>query len=589
MTTAKQYDYLNRLGSISSAPATSFNYQYNSANQRTTAKLADGSYWQFGYDALGQVTSGNRYWPDGTLVAGQQFGYSFDTIGNRTQTQTGGDQTGAGLRIANYTNNALNQITSRDVPGDVDIMGLAIPTGTVTVNGQPAYRRGEYFRAQLPVANAAASVWQSITNSVPGTNVTGHKYVVKTPEQFSYDADGNLTNDGRWAYAWDAENRLTSMTSISNAPSAPVEQIVYAYDYMSRRVQKTLSMTNVQGGWAPTYTDLYVYDGWNCIAMLNPAQSLQESFLWDSDLSGSMQGAGGAGGVGGLIEATYYGTATTNCFAAFDGNGNVSALINAADGTAAAQYEYGPFGELIRATGPMAKLNPFRFSTKYEDDETDLLYYGFRYYNPSTGRWLGRDPGQEQGGMNLYNFVGNDAIDQFDELGLLTMSDVNNAYDLFASQVNGKPCCCSQPVQWSLNLTGTASGSTVTLTAHTPTPGNPDCLLAINDYFWWNCVSAQNDFIASGGTLLQIAFGNQSWHDYGFYLGGSTDTETHTGHSGWWAQMTDANHWDFYVIVFFTRCQNGKTLAGKDQSNDVQFNWNQVNHKHGPTTGYWSN
>ncbi len=52
----------------------------------------------------------------------------------------------------------------------------------------------------------------------------------------------------------------------------------------------------------------------------------------------------------------------------------------------------GPFGELLRATGPMAKANPFRFSTKYQDDESDLLYYGLRYYNPSTGRWNSRDP-----------------------------------------------------------------------------------------------------------------------------------------------------------------------------------------------------
>jgi RHS repeat-associated protein len=55
-----------------------------------------------------------------------------------------------------------------------------------------------------------------------------------------------------------------------------------------------------------------------------------------------------------------------------------------------AQYEYGPFGELLRATGPMAKANPFRFSTKYQDDETDLVYYGRRYLNTSTGRWLSR-------------------------------------------------------------------------------------------------------------------------------------------------------------------------------------------------------
>jgi hypothetical protein len=45
-------------------------------------------------------------------------------------------------------------------------------------------------------------------------------------------------------------------------------------------------------------------------------------------------------------------------------------------------YRFGPFGDVIRMTGPMAKVNPFRFSTKYQDDETDLLYYG------TAGRWV---------------------------------------------------------------------------------------------------------------------------------------------------------------------------------------------------------
>ncbi len=57
----------------------------------------------------------------------------------------------------------------------------------------------------------------------------------------------------------------------------------------------------------------------------------------------------------------------------------------------------GPFGELLRATGPMAKANPIRFSTQYTDDETDLVCYLHRYYNPSTGRWLSRDPINEPG------------------------------------------------------------------------------------------------------------------------------------------------------------------------------------------------
>ena len=66
----------------------------------------------------------------------------------------------------------------------------------------------------------------------------------------------------------------------------------------------------------------------------------------------------------------------------------------------------------------MAKANSFRFSTKYQDDETDLLYYGYRYYNASTGRWMSRDLVGEQGGQNLYGFVVNDSISGVDPLGL---------------------------------------------------------------------------------------------------------------------------------------------------------------------------
>ncbi len=66
----------------------------------------------------------------------------------------------------------------------------------------------------------------------------------------------------------------------------------------------------------------------------------------------------------------------------------------------------------------MAKANPFRFSTKYQDDETDLLYYGYRYYNASTGSWLARDPIGERASLNLNAFVDNSPIGAFDFLGL---------------------------------------------------------------------------------------------------------------------------------------------------------------------------
>jgi len=79
---------------------------------------------------------------------------------------------------------------------------------------------------------------------------------------------------------------------------------------------------------------------------------------------------------------------------------------------------FSPFGELIRTTGTMAKANPFRFSTKYQDDESDFLYYGYRSFNPSSGRWLNRDPMGERGGRNLYGFVAINPLSRIDALGL---------------------------------------------------------------------------------------------------------------------------------------------------------------------------
>jgi hypothetical protein len=96
------------------------------------------------------------------------------------------------------------------------------------------------------------------------------------------------------------------------------------------------------------------------------------------DLSESEQGAGG---VGGLLLVTDYLGGTTHHWPAYDGNGNVAALVAEANGSLSARYEYGPFGETLRATGTMAKKNPLRFSTKYTDDQTGFLYYGYRFYN----------------------------------------------------------------------------------------------------------------------------------------------------------------------------------------------------------------
>ncbi len=111
----------------------------------------------------------------------------------------------------------------------------------------------------------------------------------------------------------------------------------------------------------------------------------------------------------------------------------------------------GPFGEVIRATGPMAKTNPFRFSTKYQDDETDLLYYGYRYYNASLGRWLTKDPIGERGALNLYCFLDNLPQARIDPNGL---------------------CCLPLAVQ----ITHVDVATTEVRSPEVPIPGRPDLM-----------------------------------------------------------------------------------------------------------------
>jgi YD repeat-containing protein len=197
MSTTKSYDYLNRLTSISSVPAgspatpISFTYDYNDANQRVRSTTADASYWRYQYDPLGQVTGGLKYWGDQTPVAGQQFNYAFDDIGNRTQSKTGGDATGGYQRVATYGANTLNQYTNRTLVNSNDVVGVAVATNSVTINGVATYRKGEYFRGVAGTNNSGSPAWLGITTSSAGSNVTGNVFIPHSPENFGYDAEGN--------------------------------------------------------------------------------------------------------------------------------------------------------------------------------------------------------------------------------------------------------------------------------------------------------------------------------------------------------------------------------------------------------------
>jgi RHS repeat-associated protein len=110
-------------------------------------------------------------------------------------------------------------------------------------------------------------------------------------------------------------------------------------------------------------------------------------------------------------------------FVAYDGNGNVSGLVRGTDGSSAARYEYDPFGQTLRSSGELGETNNIRFSSKYTDKESDFAYYGYRFYNPSMGRWPSRDPIIEQGGVGIYAFCKNEPISNVDVLGREPLAD----------------------------------------------------------------------------------------------------------------------------------------------------------------------
>jgi RHS repeat-associated protein len=422
---------------VSTASKAAFDYDYDAWARRTSVirsgemfsrYVGQGQIGTWGYNDRSEVISAQNYHGQ-TLtdlsypIEGRSYSFGFDNIGNRTQSGVDG-------RTTTYEHNNLNELLGRTTPSQADVAGLA-PTGsTVQVNGQAVTRQGDYYHGVVDVANGSNAViaTMNVTSTAPSNTISRKVFVPKAAlgagDKWQYDDDGNLTRDDQWSYWWDAENRLIAMQTRTDLLSSGViaagdaRRLEFTYDYRGRRVEKL-----VRYGWnGSTFTSVlsdtrFIYSGWNLIAEydLVPGTSnlvLKRSYTWGLDWSGTVDGAGG---VGGLLMAQ---EGSAQYLYAMDGNGNVSAVVNRSGGATVAEYEYSPFGELLRASNTYAQTNPFRFSTKYTDNETGLVYYGKRYYSPSTGRFLGRDPSGEQGGLNLFAFVNNNPVNVWDLLGM---------------------------------------------------------------------------------------------------------------------------------------------------------------------------
>ena len=223
-------------------------------------------------------------------------------------------------------------------------------------------------------------------------------------DELGYSPDGGLVSFGEYDYVYDSASRLTEVWSNG------VRVVENQYDALGRRVVKR----------TPEAVHTFVYDGWLLVVeRIERSSGILEQidYWWGKDISGTLDGAGGIGGL--LYLAVSNSNSQLQLYVPlYDGHGNVMQYVDK-QGTIVASYAYDAFGNTIRKSGVMADELKVRFSTKYSDDESGLYYFGRRFYAPRIARWLSRDPIEEDGGLNLYAYCGNNAVNGIDILGLV--------------------------------------------------------------------------------------------------------------------------------------------------------------------------
>ncbi len=297
----------------------------------------------------------------------------------------------------------------------------------------------------------------------------------------TYDANGNLTySDGPSnGYGYDDENRLANWyyydgghNGNGNPTSGGDYRAEFVYDGKGR-LRKRVEYQADGGGttWLILSGTRYIYDGMRVIQERNSANTPLVSYTRGTDLSGSLEGAGGIGGLLGRSHgyASTNGNWYTHNFYHADGNGNVTYLVNSSQ-TLAASYRYDPFGNTTASSGSLASANVYRFSSKETHVNSGLYYYGYRWYAPSLQRWLNRDPRLDAGHKlvrqactacdasvqfdgNAFRFCDNKPVTGYDAFGLLTQEQCEARFDKAKKAADREAAkCAASALKWGLVL-----------------------------------------------------------------------------------------------------------------------------------------
>ena len=341
--------------------------------------------WANQYDQEGKLT-GVNVTDTVTSAVLHQYAYLYDAAGNRTSEQIDGNVTGA-------TYNSLNQLTGRSAGGKMVFSGsTGSEPSMVTVGGNAATT--SYCTNFLGLANVTSgtNTVAVVAHDVEGNTSTNNYQVVIPPASasFTYDLNGNLTQDATRSYQWDAKNEVTAI--IYNAGPNAGNHTEFTYNGAGQRVKIVERSGTVIGSGTITSTKQYAgneeLDGTGTVTKRYFAQGEQR-----------------------IVSGV-----TTNYFYTRDHLGSIREMMDTNGTTIDARYSYDPYGRATQVSGSISC--DFQYAGMYEHATSGLNLTQFRAYDPNVGRWISRDPSGEGSGLNLYAYCADSPICATDSSGL---------------------------------------------------------------------------------------------------------------------------------------------------------------------------
>lgn len=412
-------------------------YTYDAASNRTSLTAPDGSTTTYGYDTLNRLNGLANSW------AGS-FGFGYDALSRRTSlTRPNGVNTSYSYDGLSHLLSVLHQAGLNTLDGDsytYDPAGNRL-SKTNYLNGVTSNYSYDSIYELTQVTQGATTTetygYDAVGNRLSSLSVPNYSYNVSNELtsnsncSYTYDANGNTLSDAQGrTFTWDFENRLTQAV----VPGTNGGTTTFKYDPFGRRIQKI----------SPNFTSVFLYDGPNLIETANTSGTEVASYTQTQTIDET-------------LAELRSGTAD---FYQADGLGSITSL-SGSSGTLANTYSYDSLGNLTASTGTVR--NYFEYSGREFDPETGIDYYRTRYYDPTTGRFLSEDPVDFDGGINFYEYVGNNPVDFIDPLGLYHVKPgvpaPSPALDKLLNCMDG---CITK-----------LGGGPIWVTGTTPVPGEP--------------------------------------------------------------------------------------------------------------------